>query len=35
MTNLPRFALSAKAQELLRLAPELGAQFRGKPPSRG
>jgi transcriptional antiterminator RfaH len=31
MTNLPRFALSAKAQEWMQLAPELVAQFREAP----
>jgi transcriptional antiterminator RfaH len=30
-TNLPRFALSAKAQELMQLAPDLTAQFREVP----
>jgi transcriptional antiterminator RfaH len=31
MTNLPRFALSAKAQELMQLAPDLVSQFREVP----
>lgn len=31
MTNLPCFSLSAKAQELMQLAPDMVAQFREVP----